>query len=92
MYCGSTAGVRLLLTLQFAVQFLFLLLQSTNPLLKNLHLLPSCSTICFDLDTQPRPADRAAVGEAAVGGVGEANEGEVLPCKTSVRHWRSNVL
>lgn len=72
--------------MQFAVQLLFLLLQSADPPLKRLHLLPSSSFPLLVL------SDGAAVCEAAVGGVGEADEGEMLTSETGVRHWWADVL
>lgn len=79
------------LTLQFAVQLLFLQLQAADPLLKRLHLLPAVDPVLLP-DPQRRPPDGAAVREAAVGGEGEADEGEVLPREAGVRHRRCDVL
>lgn len=91
-FINHSKRVCVCLTLQFAIQLLFLLLQPADPPLERLHLLPSSSTLLRLQEAKPHPADGAAVGEAAAGGEGEADEGEMLTSETSVRHRGGDVL
>lgn len=84
------------LTLQLATQLLLLLLQLADPPLENLHpqlplLVPGTALLGAPVG-QAGSVDAAAVREAAVRGVGEAHEGQVLASEAGVRNWRGNVL
>ena len=80
-------------TLQLAVQLLLLLLQPADPALKGLHLLSSPAAPLHGPPVgQHLAAHAATVGEAAVGGVGEAHERQVLTREAGVGHLRGDVL
>lgn len=81
------------ITLQLAVELLFLLLQTANPLLKGFHLQTPILEILPGASIRQRHLTHAAaVWETAICGVGEAHEGQVLPGETRVRYWGSDVL